>query len=239
MTADPILEAVDLDVHYGKLKALNGIGFKVKRGAITAIIGSNGAGKSTIMKAIAGLAPASGGSIRFDGDEIGGRSVDEIVGRGIVLVPEGRRLFTSMTVRENILMGAYRRNDKAAVEKELEEVLDHFPVLRERLGQRARDLSGGQQQMLAVARGLMSDPRMMLLDEPSIGLAPAIIQTIADIVRMISKSGVDVLLVEQNAQLALKLSQHAYVIENGEIVMDGPSEELIDSDFVRQAYLGI
>ncbi len=239
MSTDPILEVGGLEVSYGKVRAISGAAFQVRRGAITAIIGSNGAGKSTIMKAIAGLVPPGGGSIRFDGEEIVGRSVDDIVKRGVVLVPEGRRLFKSMTVRENLLMGAYRRTDSAGVAADLEKALGYFPVLRERLGQRARNLSGGQQQMLAVARALMSSPRMMLLDEPSIGLAPVIVQVIADIIRAISQAGVDILLVEQNAQLALKLSQHAYVIENGEIMMEGASADLADSDFVRRAYLGI
>ena len=240
MSADAaILDVADLIVAYGKVQAVSGVSFKVRGGSITTIIGSNGAGKTTILKALVGLLTPSAGRVRFVGADIAGHSVDDVVARGIALVPEGRRLFKLMTVRENLLTGAYLRRDTAAISADMARALGYFPVLEERLESRAMNLSGGQQQMLAVARALMSAPRLMLLDEPSIGLAPAVVKTIADILRTISQNGVDILLVEQNSNMALRLSNYAYVLENGHMVLDGPSAELLQSDFVRRAYLGI
>ena len=236
---DIILDVSNLDVAYGKVRAVEGASFTVRRGSITTIIGSNGAGKTTILKALVGLLAPTAGSVRFDGVDITGESVNLVVGRGIALVPEGRRLFKSMTVRENLMTGAYCRTDKGAIASDLEKVLGYFPVLYDRLNARAMDLSGGQQQMVAVARALMSNPRLMLLDEPSIGLAPAVVKTIADILRTISRNGVGILLVEQNSNMALRLSNYGYVLENGRMVMDGPSSELLKSDLVRRAYLGV
>ena len=191
------------------------------------------------MKGITGLVPLSSGRIRFRGQEIAGVSVESIVATGISLVPEGRRLFPTMSVRENLEIGAYLRTESAAVAADFDLVMDYFPALRERLGEPARNLSGGQQQMVAIGRALMSGPKLLLLDEPSIGLAPAIVQTIGTIIRTISQSGVDVLLVEQNAQMALRLSEDAYVLENGAIVMRGLAAELEKSEAVRAAYLGM
>ena len=237
--AEPILEVAGLEVHYGKVQALAGVDLAVELGAITAIVGSNGAGKTTMLKAVMGLLMPSAGTVRFMGEELRGCEVDEIVVRGLTLVPEGRRLFGSMTVQENLQVGAYRRRDSTAVRRDNDRVLDYFPFLGERLSQPAMSLSGGQQQMLALARALMSAPRLLMLDEPSNGLAPAIVETIEDIIRAVHDDGVGILLVEQNAHMALDISQQAYVLENGAIVMHGRSQELARSDTVRKAYLGM
>jgi len=239
VSATPTLEVSGLVVHYGLVPAVDGVSFRLDRGTITTIIGSNGAGKSTIMKALCGLVKPSAGSVRLFGEEVAGQPPDALVRQGLSLVPEGRRLFGQMTVGENLRIGAYTRRDKAAVLDDLDRVLGYFPALRERLDTRAGSLSGGQQQMLAVARALMSAPKLLLLDEPTIGLAPAIVETIADIIRTIAGSGVDVLLVEQNAEMALGLADHAFILERGRVVMKGPSSELARSDEVRRAYLGI
>ena len=239
MSATPTLEVSGLVVHYGRVPAVDSVSFRLDRGTITTIIGSNGAGKSTIMKALCGLVKPSAGSVRLFGEEVAGQPPDALVRQGLSLVPEGRRLFGQMTVGENLRIGAYTRRDKAAVLDDLDRVLGYFPALRERLDTRAGSLSGGQQQMLAVARALMSAPKLLLLDEPTIGLAPAIVETIADIIRTIAGSGVDVLLVEQNAEMALGLADHAFILERGRVVMKGPSSELARSDEVRRAYLGI
>ena len=238
-TAEPILEVAGLEVHYGKVHALSGVDLAVEPGAITAIVGSNGAGKTTMLKAVMGLIIPSAGTVRFMGEELRGREVDEIVVRGLTLVPEGRRLFGSMTVQENLEVGAYRRRDSTAVRRDHERVLGYFPFLGERLGQPAMSLSGGQQQMLALARALMSAPRLLMLDEPSNGLAPAIVETIEDIIRTVHDDGVGILLVEQNAHMALDISERAYVLENGAMVMHGHSRDLARSDTVRKAYLGM
>jgi branched-chain amino acid transport system ATP-binding protein len=239
MSDEPVLELSAVTVTYGQVRAADNISLTVRRGHIATLIGSNGAGKTTIMKGITGLVPLSGGTIRFRGQDITGKQTDEIVSAGISLVPEGRRLFPTMSVRENLEIGAYLRTDQAAIQADFDKVLDYFPALRERLTEPARILSGGQQQMVAIGRALMSGPKLLLLDEPSIGLAPAIVQTIGTIIRTISESGVDVLLVEQNAHMALRLSDDAFVLENGAIVMRGPAQELEQSEAVRTAYLGM
>ena len=239
MSDDVVLELSGVNIAYGQVRAANDISLTVRRGRIATLIGSNGAGKTTIMKGITGLVPLSSGRIRFRGQDIAGVSVESIVSTGISLVPEGRRLFPTMSVRENLEIGAYLRTESVAVAADFDLVMDYFPALRERLGEPARNLSGGQQQMVAIGRALMSGPKLLLLDEPSIGLAPAIVQTIGTIIRTISQSGVDVLLVEQNAQMALRLSEDAYVLENGAIVMRGLAAELEKSEAVRAAYLGM
>lgn len=236
---EPVLELVGLSVNYGTVRAVSGIDLTVYRGRIAALIGSNGAGKTTILKGVTGLKTLDAGRVRFRGKDLANLQVDQIVAAGISMVPEGRRLFPTMSVRENLEIGAYRRTDVAAVGHDFDRVLDYFPVLRERLNARAMNLSGGQQQMVAIGRALMSGPKLLLLDEPTIGLAPAIVQTIGQIIRTISESGVDVLLVEQNAHMALRLSDDAYVLENGAIVMRGLARDLEKSDAVRAAYLGM
>jgi branched-chain amino acid transport system ATP-binding protein len=233
------LEVNSLSVNYGAVSAVRDVTLRVPHGVITTIIGSNGAGKSTIMKAIVGLIPAASGSVSFDGTTLTGLHPSAIVARGIALVPEGRRLFADMTVDENVAAGAYTRQDAAGVAADRNKVLSLFPMLSERLAQRAGSLSGGQQQMLAVARALMTRPRLLLLDEPSIGLAPVVVQQIAAIVKDISREGVDVLLVEQNASLALRLADNAYVLEGGRIVVEGPAAKLREDAAVQAAYLGI
>lgn len=237
--SETILDLRNLSVAYGATPALTEVSLSVRRGAIVTIIGSNGAGKSTILRAVAGLVCPQGGSIRFDGGEIAGLEPDGIVGLGVALVPEGRRLFKSMTVRENLELGAYLRRDACEIARDYDRVLAYFPALRERLDARASSLSGGQQQMLAVGRALMAAPRLLMLDEPSIGLAPVVVETIAEIIRSINGGGMSILLVEQNAHLALRLSETAYILEKGQIVMSGASDELSSADAVRTAYLGI
>jgi branched-chain amino acid transport system ATP-binding protein len=239
MSSEPVLDISGLCVSYGSVSAVADIDLVVRAGRIATLIGSNGAGKTTIMKGVTGLTRTSAGNVRFRGEQLVGKQVDAIVAAGISLVPEGRRLFPTMSVRENLEIGAYRRTDAGAVRDDFERVLNYFPVLRERLGARAMALSGGQQQMVAIGRALMSGPKLLLLDEPSIGLAPAVIQIIGQIIQSISRSGVDVLLVEQNAHMALKLSDDGYVLENGSIVMQGNARDLARSEAVREAYLGL
>jgi branched-chain amino acid transport system ATP-binding protein len=232
------LEVSNLFVSYGAAPAVQDVSLQVPHGVITTIIGSNGAGKSTVMKAIVGLVQPAAGSIRFGDTTLTGLHPSQIVAHGVALVPEGRRLFASMSVSENLAAGAYSRDDQAAVAADRERVLSMFPVLGERLSLRAGSLSGGQQQMLAVGRALMSRPKLLLLDEPSIGLAPVVVQQIAEIVRTVSREGVDILLVEQNASLALRIAERAYVLENGRIVSSGSAAELREDPAVQAAYLG-
>jgi len=239
MTTEHALEVSDLVINYGIVPAVKGIDFSVVRGKITTIIGSNGSGKSTTMKALTGLLAAQSGTIQLYGKNIRGTPTDVLVQQGLVLVPEGRRLFKSMTVAENLQMGAYQRSDQSAIARDFERSLEYFPALREKLSVRAGSLSGGQQQMVAVARALMAAPKLLLLDEPTIGLAPAIVDTIANIIQSIAQDGVDILLVEQNAEIALEISHYAYIIERGEIAMHGLAQDLSNSPDVQRAYLGI
>ncbi|MDF1718346.1 MAG: ABC transporter ATP-binding protein [Antarcticimicrobium sp.] len=240
MTADTTILSVDgLCVSYHGVPALQDVSLGIERGAITTIVGSNGAGKTTLMKAIAGLLVPERGSVHLFGQDVGGRTPAEMVQAGVTLVPEGRRLFGQMSVRDNLMTGAYSRTDRSAIAADFETVLGHFPALRDRLSAPASALSGGQQQMLAVGRALMASPRLVLLDEPTIGLAPAVVDTICDIIETISRNGVEVLLVEQNAHIALELAAHAYVMENGRIVLSGSGKELMHNDQVREAYLGL
>ncbi len=237
MTA--LLEIQDIAVSYGHVAALKGISIEVPDGGVVAIIGSNGAGKSTTLRAISGLAPLKSGEIRFDGKRIDGLAAHQVVKRGISHVPEGRRVFPDMTVEENLRTGAFLRRDTAGVSGDLDQVFQRFPRLQERRRQRAKSLSGGEQQMLAIGRALMNGPKLLLLDEPSMGLAPVIVDEIAGIIREIAERGVPVVLVEQNAELALALAQYAYVLETGSMALSGPARELHDNDHIRRAYLGI
>ncbi|MBI5908281.1 MAG: ABC transporter ATP-binding protein [Burkholderiales bacterium] len=240
MSTDEIsLELKNVSVSYGKVPVLHDISLRVKKGQVVTVIGANGAGKSTLMKTVCGLLKPTRGSIRLFGQEINGLDPDQIVPRGISLVPEGRRLFGAMTVRENLEMGAYCRRDAGAVTRDFERVLAFFPDLKAKLSVEAGSLSGGQQQMVAVARALMSAPRVMLLDEPTIGLAPAIVQVIAHVISEIRDSGVDVLLVEQNAEIALDVADYGYVLEQGRIVLEAPARDLASNVEVQRAYLGI
>jgi len=234
-----LLEVTDITVHYFKVPAVRNISLNVGEGRIVTLIGSNGAGKTTTLRAISGLKHPSTGEIRFDGQRIDKLPPYKINALGIAMVPEGRRLFPQMTVLENLLMGAYLRKDKQDIQKDLEKVVfRHFPRLKERTKQTAGTLSGGEQQMLAMGRALMSAPKLLLLDEPSLGLSPIMCGEIAKIIRNIHREGRTVILVEQNARLALALAQHAYVIETGDIVLSGPAEELRENDNVRKVYLG-
>ncbi|USX06825.1 ABC transporter ATP-binding protein [Paraburkholderia fungorum] len=239
MTTELALQVNGLTARYGTVPAIDAVSFEVRRGAITTIVGSNGAGKSTIMKALAGLLKPVRGRVTLYGDDVTGREPDALVRQGLVLVPEGRRLFKSMTVGENLDLGAYQRTDTAEVRRDLERVLELFPPLRTKFRTASGRLSGGQQQMVAVARAMMARPRLLLLDEPTIGLAPSMVDVIADIVQAISREGVDVLLVEQNAEIALEISAQAYILEHGEIVLHGASAQLAGSAEVQRAYLGI
>jgi branched-chain amino acid transport system ATP-binding protein len=233
-----LLEINNVHVHYHKVAALKGIDMEVPEDGIVTIIGANGAGKSTTLRAISGLVGISKGEIVFAGKRIDGFAPEKIVALGIAHVPEGRRVFPGLTVEENLRTGAFLRSDTAEIEKDLEEVFQHFPRLRERRKQWARSLSGGEQQMLAIGRALMSRPKMLVLDEPSMGLSPVMVQEIARIVRDIVARGVPVVLVEQNAEMALRLARFAYVLETGSIALQGPAYELHDNEHVKRAYLG-
>ena len=234
--AQTILSIQDLQVKYGGIEAVKGISFDVEEGTIVTLIGANGAGKSSTLRTIAGLVKPAAGSITFRGDNITGLGPTAIVKRGITLVPEGRRIFPDLTVVENLKMGAYLRNDD--ISADLQWVYDLFPRLKERTWQAGGTLSGGEQQMLAVARALMSKPKMIMMDEPSLGLAPIVVRDIFEIIREINKQGVTVLLIEQNANMALKTAHYAYVLETGRITMSGPGKELLTNENVRKAYLG-
>ncbi|HEX9906063.1 MAG TPA: ABC transporter ATP-binding protein [Propylenella sp.] len=233
-----MLEISDLTVHYHKVEALRGVSIAVPSGGIVTIIGANGAGKSTALRTISGLTRPSSGEVRFDGERIDALPPEKIVARGIAHVPEGRRVFPGLTVEENLRTGAFLRRDASGVEADLDAVYAHFPRLRERRRQWARTLSGGEQQMLAIGRALMSRPKLLLLDEPSMGLAPIMVQEIARIVVGIVARGVPVVLVEQNAELALRLAQYAYVFETGSVALHGSAADLHDNEHVRRAYLG-
>jgi len=228
-----------LEIRYGKVCVVFGVDFSVRQGYVTTLIGSNGAGKTTIMKGITGMLPVAKGRIRYHGEDITGLKPDQITQRGIVLVPEGRRLFSSMTVQENLKIGAWLRSDQAAIRRTLDQVLGYFPELKSKLQAKASTLSGGQQQMVAFGRALMAAPRLLMMDEPSVGLAPVVVQRILEIIRSVSEEGIDVLLVEQNASIALKHSDDAYVVENGYIHVRGRSTDLADDESVRRAYLGL
>jgi len=232
-----MLEVRALETCYGKIRALREVSIDVPEGAIVGIIGANGAGKSTLMRTIAGVLAPRAGSIRFRGEDIAGLPPHGILRRGVALVPEGRAILSRMTVRENLEMGAYVRRDRN-VPADMERVMDRFPVLRQRQLQPAGSLSGGEQQMLAIARALLSVPKLLLLDEPTLGLAPLLVADIFRIVREINASGTTILLVEQNVRQALKVSSHAYVLETGRIVLSGPSARLAEEPRIKAAYLG-
>lgn len=234
-----LLEMKNASVNYGRVTAISDISISVPEGKIVTIIGGNGAGKSTTLRAMSGLSRLSSGEILFEGERIDHLPADKIVGMGMAHVPEGRRIFPGLTVEENLRTGAFLRRDKPAVEKDLEDVFARFPRLLERRKQMAKTMSGGEQQMLAIGRALMSDPKILLMDEPSMGLAPVVVEEIAVIIEEINARGVTVVLVEQNAELALDLADYAYVLETGSMSLEGPAKELHDNDHVRAAYLGI
>ena len=233
-----LLEADNLHAQYGGIKVLHGLHFAVETGGITTILGANGAGKTTTLRAVCGMVKTTG-EVRFDGRRIDGKATEDIVRLGIAHTPEGRGTFVSLTVEENLKLGAYARRDRTSLARDFLRVYEYFPVLGERRRQQAGTLSGGEQQMLAVARALMSAPRLLLLDEPSLGLAPLVVKEIFRIVRSINREeGVSVLLVEQNAAMALELADHAYLLETGRVVVAGPAADLKKDDSIRRSYLG-
>lgn len=231
-----LLEVRDLCVSYGGIRAVKGISFDVPEGEVVTLIGANGAGKSSTLRSIAGLEKASGGSIQFDGKELTQMGTEQLVTEGITLVPEGRRVFPNLSVLENLKIGAYQRKD--ALEEDTEWIYGLFPRLKERSWQMAGTLSGGEQQMLAIGRALMSRPKLIMMDEPSLGLAPIVVQGVFDIIREINRQGVTILLVEQNANMALKAAHQAYVMETGQITLRGTGKELAENEQVKAAYLG-
>ena len=233
-----MLKIDDLKVRYGGIEAVKGSSFEVPEGAIVTLIGANGAGKSTTLRTIAGLVQPAGGRIHFQAEDITALSPDRIVSKGITLVPEGRRVFPDLTVLENLRVGAYLRKDREQIEHDLNWVYELFPRLKERSWQAAGTLSGGEQQMLAVGRALMSRPKIIMMDEPSLGLAPIVVKGIFDIIREINKQGVTVLLIEQNANMALHIADIGYVLETGRITLTGPGRELLSNEAVKKAYLG-
>ena len=233
-----LLEIKNIKVHYNKVAALKGVSMNVPDKGIVTIVGANGAGKSTTLRAISGLVRISDGEIIFNGQRIDQLAPEKIVALGIAHVPEGRRVFPDLTVEENLRTGAFLRSDKDGIEEDLRDVFRRFPRMQERRGQWARSLSGGEQQMLAIGRALMSRPKMLILDEPSMGLSPVMVQEMARVIRDIVDRGVPVVLVQQNAELALKHANFAYVLETGNVALEGPASELHDNDHVRQAYLG-
>jgi branched-chain amino acid transport system ATP-binding protein len=238
--SEPLLSVRNVETYYGPIMAIRGVSLDVPAGSIVTILGANGAGKTTILKTISGAMDLQKGSIKFEGQEIGRRDPDWVARQGIAHVPEGREVFPFLSVRENLEIGAYRRKDREAARRDLDMVYHYFPVLKERAGQQAAYLSGGQQQMLAIGRGLMAKPRLMLLDEPSLGLSPRLVQEIFDIIlRLNREHGVSMLLVEQNANMALKVGQYGYVLEVGRIVMEDRCEQLMQSKDVREFYLGM
>ena len=233
-----MLEVKNLSVHYGMIQAVRNVDFTVNEGEIVSLIGANGAGKSTILKTLSGLIHPSEGEIVYLGENIASTSAKKIVEKGLVQVPEGRHVFPGLTVKENLELGAFLRKDKEEIQKDMEAVFERFPILKERKDQDAQTLSGGEQQMLAMGRALMSRPKLLLLDEPSMGLAPIFIREIFKIIQEIQKTGTTVLLIEQNAKMALSISNRAYVLETGSVVLSSTGQELLESDEIQKAYLG-
>ena len=233
-----MLKIENLHVAYGGIQALRGISMEVPDSKIVTLIGANGAGKSTTLRTVTGLVKAASGSVQWNGEELLGKSIDRIISAGIAMSPEGRRVFPDLTVLENLKLGAYLRRDKAEIAKDLQWVYELFPRLKERDWQAAGTLSGGEQQMLAVGRALMSRPKLLLMEEPSLGLAPLVVQDIFSIIREINRQGVTILLIEQNANMALKIADLAYVLETGKITMSGTGAELLADERVKEAYLG-
>lgn len=234
-----MLKINDLHVNYGGIKALKGINIQVPEGKIITLIGGNGAGKSTTLRASIGLVKPGSGTILYNDQDLTAIKTKDIVGKGLVLVPEGRKVFSNLTIHENLVLGSYARKDKAEIERDREKVLSLFPRLAERLKQKAGTLSGGEQQMLAVGRALMTKPKLLMMDEPSLGLAPLIVKSIFEIIQNINKLGVTILLIEQNAKAALEIADYGYVMETGNIVMEGPGSQLLNNEDVKKAYLGI
>lgn len=232
------LEIRDLRVAYGSIIAVGGVSLAVDEGSVVCILGANGAGKSSLLKCVVGLVPPAGGQVLLNGEDVTGKPPHEMTRRGITLSPEGRRLFPDLTVRENLMMGAFLRPRDAAFREDLERVYTYFPRLKERMSQAAGSLSGGEQQMCAIGRALMSGPKVLLLDEPSLGLSPLATAEVGRIVTEISRSGITIVLVEQNARLALRLSQYGYVLETGRLALQGPTEELQSNPWVKDIYLG-
>ncbi len=233
-----MLSIRDLSAGYGKSEVLRGISLDVPEGKVVTLIGANGAGKTTTLKTLCGLVRPTAGSIEFEGRQIAGEAPHRIVERGITMIPEGRQLFPFLTVRDNLLMGSYKRSARPAVQRRLAEVLELFPRVRERLDQFAGSLSGGEQQMVAIARGMMACPRLLIFDEPSLGLSPLLVEQMFEVIRTVVRQGITVLLVEQNVYHTLKLADMGYVLENGRIALSGSGEELLNSPHVRRAYLG-
>lgn len=233
-----LLEVNNLEVFYGVIQALKGISFKVEKGEIVTLIGANGAGKTTTMQSTIGLIPIKSGSVLFDGTDVTHKPCHKNITNGMIQVPEGRRIFQELTVYENLLMGAYSIKDKQVIKNDIESIYERFPRLGERKNQVAGTLSGGEQQMLAMGRALMGHPKLLMLDEPSMGLAPILVDEIFDTIKELNKEGVTILLVEQNADKALKIADRAYVLENGQIVLSGTGAEVAQSDSVKEAYLG-
>ena len=234
-----MLSLSNVVVHYGGVEALKNVSIEAEKGSITTLIGSNGAGKSTCLRAVSGLVPLTSGKIRFEDSRIDGMPPERIVRLGIAHVPEGKRLFATMSVLDNLLTGAYQRKDKAHIKRDLDKAIGYFPILGERLKQAAGTLSGGQQQMVAFGRALLSNPKLFLFDEPSLGMAPIVVKEIGKIIRQLANDGYTIVLVEQNATMALELAKNAYVLETGKVSLEGASEELQKSDYVKKVYLGI
>jgi branched-chain amino acid transport system ATP-binding protein len=233
-----LLNINNIRVHYGKAEAIKGVTIEIAEGSIVGIIGANGAGKSTIIKAISGSVPLTSGEIYFMGKRIDRLPTHRIVGQGIIHIPEGRHIFPYMSVMANLRIGAYLRKEKAAVKRDMDEVFERFPRLLERRHQRASTLSGGEQQMLAIGRGLMCKPKLLLLDEPSLGLAPLVIQELTDIIKDINKTGISILLVEQNAGMVTRVTEKGYVLEVGKVVLEGNMKDIMSNEIVRRAFLG-
>ena len=233
-----MLNVERINVHYGAIHALKDVSFHLEENEIVALIGANGAGKSTSLNTISGLLPPTSGTIRFNGEDISATSPQEIVRKGIIQAPEGRRIFASMSVWENLEMGAFTRTDRAEIKARMESVFERFPRLKERRKQAGGTLSGGEQQMLAIARALMAEPRVLLLDEPSMGLAPNLVEQFFDIIREINESGTSIILVEQNALMALSIADRGYVLDTGRVALEGSSDELLHNPLVINAYLG-
>jgi len=238
LSPPPILEFKDVDTFYGELHVLNRVNYRVGEGDIVCLLGGNASGKSTTMKTILGLVRPAAGAVFYAGENINGLSTADRVRRGIAPVPEARRLFPRMTVRENLEMGAFTRDDKQEIEADLQRVFALFPRIKERLAQAAGTLSGGEQQMVAIGRALMARPRLLCMDEPSMGLSPAYVDQVFDIIRTINRQGVTIFMVEQNANMALQIADRAYILQTGQVVLSGPAAELRENELIRQAYLG-